>query len=427
MAEKEFTYKGLLKKIPRRKAPDEVWDRLQTSMFSIDYSDIPLHNPPVYLWKKIRKSQHKIIAKRQVFKWTSAILLLLTLVMGSYFIFNSTRQDIGQKNTNRTVKSVNKPLINKSEIERQEYVAIPKMTSIESVSVQKRQNFIKKQKRYSGIKEYFPEKLRAENREINTLVFKNSQFINKKKAKLPVLNNKIDDCSPFRSNHLLYIGLSYEYTFIPKTHEYKNTAIESWQSLFFNTKLKRNRFFLETGVGLTLSKDKISWTYDYLKNELVNTYVYVDSIYYDPTTGETFYYTSTVKVYDSVSYSANKISERKQVYFSLPLMAGFELYKRKRCNLSAQGGFINHFLVSSGEIQYNPSEPNARITDVHFLRTKRVNNLFSLHARINFEWKMNRKYSIYLYPSINYYTSPFYEDAVLNKPFSLGFGLGVFF
>jgi hypothetical protein len=426
MSPDKETYKNHLNDLPRFRAPDRVWERLETSMFSIDKFLLPVFQPSEKLWNRIEKSY---LYKRRTYKWTALMILLLALIIPGYLVLNyqSTADlpppetQIAQPTLSAEASAKAEPTVMLSDSppaslwRPMEDEAQPTSSTEASAKMEptlpadaSSEIFERDEVKLS----YLP--MRKTVLKTGPMVSINYQ-------------ERDDDCSPFTgSNHEFLWGISYEYQHFLNGDSYLNTEQMYWHSPGLNARLNLGKLFFESGIGLSLTKDNIHWGYDYLQNELINTYEYVDSAHYDPITGETTHYTTLVEVYDSVPYSKSNTISNKYYYLKIPLLMGVELYKRRNFGSSLNGGIIYNFLLGKNETEISYYEPDSRVTSVDYRETTRLEHSFNLSLHLNFEWQINQKLNCYVYPSFNYYLNHLYDGKEGARPLSIGFGAGIF-
>ncbi|MCF8399493.1 MAG: hypothetical protein K9G58_15070 [Bacteroidales bacterium] len=429
MGEKRDTYLDELDNLPVHNAPGHVWERLQASMFSIDHSILPEHYPPASLWKRIERSKRKQFVFGHFKRIALALLILLALGIPAYYLLDRDENIHSIQNENIHLESsknatTNSLFENRNEKEiinlfagmKPHHLSIQEEERLNLMSnIQPRNKAVWNIRRQMATAPIFSVESRQSYLQMP------GNCLSLKQGNDPV------DCSPFESDQRFGIGLSYDYQFFNQEASYMNSDLSYWQSLNFDTRFQINKFYVQTGVGATFSRDKIQWEYEYLRKELVDSYIYVDSVYYNPQTGETYYYTSIVEVYDSISHNARETSYKKQYYFRLPVVAGYQIYDSRDFALGIQGGLVYNMLVGARELKFEPYEPGSRVTKVYFHRTKRLEHNFNLAAGLNFTWKANRKLHFHVFPSVNYYFDHIYQQAGGNLPLTFGIGLGVQF
>ena len=420
----EKSYKDYLKNLPEYKAPASVWKRLEVSKFTVNKAGLPVYSPSQNLWNRIEKSY---LYQRRIYKWMAMVLLMLALAIPGGIVIDSYVSDqdaafLNENNENTSMVEITEERNEDPEFFDDLMIMIPKPSSeikrVNGAPVLNQPKIVQPKQVV----------LYAERPEVSLTKFSSKKGLlpldlNDKPAK----RNRVNECSPFHSSHEFLFGPYYEYQYFLEGNTYMNTEQKYWHSFGVNARLNFRKFFLESGIGMSLSKDKINWKYDYLQNELVNTYVYVDSVHYDPITGETYFYTSLIEVYDSVSYTQSNTINNKHYYLKVPLFAGFELFKKRNFCTSLIGGLMYHFLLQEKETVLHYEEPNARITKVYYDKTKRLRHLFCASIRINFEYNLQRKMMFYAYPSVNYCLNPIYDGSGAKTPLSIGFGVGVYF
>ncbi|MCD4724758.1 MAG: PorT family protein [Bacteroidales bacterium] len=413
MSPDKETYKNHLNDLPRFQAPDRVWERLEASMFSIDKSLLPVFQPSEKLWNRIEKSY---LYKRRTYKWTAFMLLLLALIIPGYLLFNTQDTiDFEQPST------IHKPTVMLSDSPSASLWRPMEDEAQPTLSA----------KAPAKTEPPLPADASSEIFERDEVKL---SYLSMKKTVLktgPMVSinyqERDDDCSPFAgSNHEFLWGISYEYQHFLNGDSYLNTEQMYWHSPGLNARLNLGKLFFESGIGLSLSKDNIHWGYDYLQNELINTYEYVDSAHYDPITGVTTHYTTLVEVYDSVPHSKSNTISNKYYYLKIPLLMGAKLYKRRNFSSSLSGGIIYNFLLGKNETEISYYEPDSKVTSVDYRETTRLEHSFNLSLHLNFEWQINQKLNCYVYPSFNYYLNHLYDGKEGTQPLSIGFGAGIF-
>ena len=411
------SYKDQLDSMPVHKAPGEIWDRLETSLFALKTDLMPVHNAPAEVWASINR---RYFLRRKIFYWSFTLLALLIMTVPVYLLLDKqpAAENYGMP---ASVPSTNTP----------EYPQRPDQEYIHMIPIQS-----------SSVNQELIHALIAPGHSpgyemtgsvpgqkvagtIITMPTINADITSEQEHQV-LPRDRSDDCSPFTSGSEFMFGLSYEYQHFLKGGNYLDTKLDSWHSISANGRLCFGNVYIESGLGISLSRDETNWAYTYLQNTLINTYEYVDSIHYDPNTGETIYYTSTVEVYDSIPYSKAGTVTRNISYLRIPLLVGINLFHKRNFSSSIGAGLTYNILLSNTETRIEYYEPESTITAVHYQETSRVDHSFNLALRLNLEWH-HKRMMIYAYPSFHYYLNPVYDGQEGGNPISVGAGAGIFF
>lgn len=441
MDNNDFINKEYLKNLPSFHAPEKIWVNLETSMFSIDPAVLPAFNPPSNAWASLEKT---LLFRKRLYRITVIILLLLAISLPGLYLINNQSPDPKTQHAilNRAEEqSISNPeIIMISEDEVRNYsepqTVIPmtsdeqiveSLTSVESVETNESVETLESVEAVD-IVETLEMNIESSGREesfVSTMKKKNS-LIEIESFHTINFRDRPDECSSFSGRTSTFFwGPSYEYSFFLTADSYLETEQKYWQSASINGRLCFGNFFLESGLGISLARDNTPWSYDFNSYELINSYEYVDSVDYDPVSGETIYYTSIIDVYDSVPHTNTSTVGKTHTYLRLPLFAGINLYKGNAFGVSLSGGVIYNLLISKNSTTISYNEPDGRITSVNFTETTRMENNFNLSLRMNFEWELNHSLDLYVYPSFNYYLNSIFKEASYEQPMSVGLGVGL--
>jgi len=411
--------------LPTYKAPASIWENIEISLFSVNRSILPSHQPPAGLWGSIEKSY---LARKRYYRAALILLLALLLSVPGYYVIHSGKTSQSGQDADKQAEKAVYGDTETSEIYqgKRSDELILKPIQIKKIDLINGELTIQ-----PVVKQNEKSTFSIDNdRSVDLLSYLPGLTSPLNIDHKPSLLHKDDiyECSPFTGSGEIYMGVSYEYQYFFNGNSYLDTEQLYWQSAVFSTRFVFNKVFLEPGVGLTISKDKINWEYDYLQNELINTYEYVDSVHYDPVTGETIYYTTTVEVYDSVSYTRSMTDKHTSYYLRAPLFVGIGLTKsRNFCTKLSAGIVYNILLNNSAKAEIIYDDPNGRVTAIHYDHSLRVTNSFNISLRMNFEWQINSRLVFSIYPSANYYLNQVYKGREGQLPVTLGLGAGLYF
>ncbi len=442
-------------KLPEHRAPAGLWNNIESLMFSVPTEILPVHKPSKATWSAIEAGIGRgTFFEKTVYRYI-AITLLVFLIGGAaityfnsnYFISHPTpeKSNFGilttneQENSNQEDKLFN----NEKSID-----VIEDISSIVPVEAYESYNYQpeKRVEKESVYKDNIDETTLQFQKHLNITALKpietgfiiNQQNISPNNISLnnisPLQDNNeaikrdpFQDCNFQRPEQNFYIGPGFEYQYFLNSIEPENTEMKYWFTADLRVLFQRNRFFIETGLGISFSKDKIDFTYDYLTNELVSTYEYVDSVHYDPITGTTEYYTTTVEVYDSIPYSTQSSSETGYTYLQVPLEVGYEVLKVKKFSLSIKAGITYFKELTAKEVQPNLFHENSRITSINTSNISRNKELFRISGGIGLNWNLKRKMKFILNPSFNYFLNQIYDNEDnIDNPIAGGIRFGFY-
>jgi outer membrane protein with beta-barrel domain len=451
--------------LPEHKAPAEIWDNIETAHFDIPTAILPMHKAPSKLWEGIytglvnRNSLRKVINRSLI-----AALLLLLVGFGSYFLFfDGLEVDNIQNNTPNTSTLIIDDNATEKEQKDESIIVNPgnsgssksgnkviykkqlrpvnkPVSSNTNVTKKNKTNYSTPTQQYYNNKEligYSESRLSTSQsrlkskRNLNNIT-KNPDYIDINS--LPKSNGNFNErynsygyCDFNRVNKDIYLGATISYEKFLESTIPKNTEIKYWFSGDLRLKFKRERLSIEIGVGIGYSVDKTVFSYNYLTNELIDTYEYVDSVHFDPVTGTTEYFTTTVNVYDSIAYASNSAVEKEYMYLHIPLVLGYEVLNRNDFSINIMAGMS--FLSQISVTNKIPSlhHENSRITNINSVESVRNTQFFNSSFAIGFGWNINKNMTLNVDPKVNYYFSNIYQQSELSSnSISLGLKCGIY-
>ncbi len=459
--------KYILKKgisdLPEHVAPESIWDNIETAIYDIPARTLPIHKAPSELWSDIdtgivTKNSIRRIVKRTII----AALLLLITGLGIYLLLfdgitENNRNNISDIKTTKTENNViekaanTKSLNSKTEDKTNTTKKLYKLYEKKETPANNKPISLNTGSKYREKSAYQNNDM-TNNDELlafhNTRLTSDQSIINNKIGLFNLVDDSeyldfnslkssefrqsetppaFDYCDFNRVNKDIYYGASVDYQYFIKSTIPENTDLLYWFTGDLRLKFKRNKLFFETGIGIGYSVDKTVFSYNYLTNELVDTYEYVDSVHFDPVTGKTEYFTTTVNVYDSIAYTSNSSVEKKYIYLHIPVFVGYEVFSKNDFAISLQAGvsYISQLDVSDRvPVLYHE---NSRITDVNSIETIRNTQFLNSTFAVGFGWNINRNVTLNVDPSFNYYFKNIYNESGSSKnSLSLGLKCGVY-
>ncbi len=223
-----------------------------------------------------------------------------------------------------------------------------------------------------------------------------------------------------------YTGIHYVSEFI----YHKNGDLQIHRAKGFGIDLgyKFPALFFESGLELSFTSDNGTYEVDYLQNEIINTYIKVDSIIYD-TTGQNLskeYVTSDVNVYDSVEHNENRQTVNRYSYLRIPLLLGYKFDYRK-VSLFIKAGTEFSLLVRGDEPVPVINGNEIRIVNVDRLSPDRVSTNWQMIISAGMGIRVTRSIYFTFEPQYRYYLNSYYSQQMKNykKPYSIGIRAGL--
>lgn len=445
---KEFNRHILLKglsELPQHRAAPGLWERIEVLKLSVPKEALPVHQPYPATWEAVQAG----IAGKARYRPGAVLLfsvIFLTILLGGvawyslYFndqvsgpersemIPATVRHDKEQSGTEA------QKTINAEKIPAAQYhaPAVQDVVPEEPVPIQSSRQGEKESistallpEENNAIKRYHPATLHPDGLSY-PLIF--SDFQKELSMREIQRQDPFYDCGFSRTLHSFSLSPGVEYQHMLNSNIPDGTENTYWYAFDLMMIYKINRFSIEAGVGIGSSKDKSRISYDYISNEIIHTYVYVDSIYYDPVTGTTQFFTTTVDVYDSIPHSAETNIDKKYTYLQIPLEIGYEFLKRKKYSLSLKAG-ANYFL-ETGYTETLPAihHENSRITSMPANDCRRRKDFLRLSGGLEFRWGLNDHFSLTAEPGFHYYLNNIYDsENAGNSPVSAGLRLGLLY
>ena len=199
----------------------------------------------------------------------------------------------------------------------------------------------------------------------------------------------------------------------------------------FSFNYQNNRFIVQTGFGLQVSKDQNQYNQEYMKSEYLDTQIRFDSIDFvpdgnggmTPTPVKPYY----VDVYDSVNHNySNKIYE---TYYSIriPLLVGYQINYNK-LGLFAKGGIIYSHIFKNESENMNELDQQSHMIKMEYIKKERQSNQLQYVASLGVSYNIYKRLSISGEIMGKYYQTSFYKNEEFNtKPWSYEARIGLIY
>ncbi len=448
-----------ISKLPEHVAPVLIWDNIDTELFSIPNQSLPIHTPAEENWNAIMSG----ISKTPLFNKNlirSLLVALFIIIAGSgvYYSYIGNKTNLFEEQST-TIE--NKILVNEIDIIdniiKRETINNLSIPQIDDITVSKDNETF--EEKNSGINNNISTPIynSVTNRAIQsvnktlerkdnityshqskiqylisdykiTATIRKSKIIGDSNSEPKTPNFNSQYCDFNRIDKSIIIGPGIEYQYFLNNSIPKNTSMLYWMGGDIRVRFIRERFSVETGIGISLSKDKAKYTYNYLTNELIDTYEYVDSVHFDPITGTTEYFTTTVDVYDSIPHEDVSYNNKQYTYFNIPLILSYDIIRTNEYSINLSLGAVYYSEIKLNSYQPTIYHENSRITSIGSNNVNRNKHFFNTMLGARFDWKPNRKITISVNPFLNYYINQIYiNNKEAKNPISIGGRIGLYY
>jgi|GEM_PF-2605674 len=441
-----------LSNLPEHSAPADVWENIETMVYRFPTDILPVHEPAAGTWNSISSQLGGNTSWfNQSVKIISIIALLL--ISGSIIIWNTSYSPTHKSDNNKPTKHRAEASIIPADLHTDIINQVSEKPPIEDVGItftensssedinpltinkelSAKVNESKKNEEPSFYKPIlnnrgntFMGRIESRN-ECSILCIEPDISLDIKEIDLELAKIPQDYCDFNYVEKCVSFGIGAEYQLFFSDAIPEGTEMKYWTSSDLRIKFQRNKLSLETGVGIGFSSDRTNFTYNYLTNELVDSYEYVDSIHYDPITGTTQYFTTTVEVWDSISYTSQSAMKKDYRYLQVPLILGYDVLVSEQFFLTLNAG-----LVYSTEIDIQSRIPNiyhenSRVTSIDKVEISRNTEFLRITGGLRFGWNFSSKLSLIIDPSFNYYLNEIYKNINLNSPLSVSLRCGLYY
>lgn len=473
-----------LANLPVQKAPERIWENIDAMITTFPTEILPVHKPPTSSWLAIKAGIRSSTFHKRMVDRSIAVIFLLLIIGGSIYYFNGknnfqhdetkvhstiiSSEDVSLTTTDKNyiAKNDNKASQNsihvgdniiESETNTLNFNSTKSITltvnnvhtDIEGVSENNNVSAINGKVICTQKGELIVGQSVEENEKMKPVIIQNSLIpihaisISANYSNLDDYYNNLSDndrkkitgkhgnnfqyCDFNRIEKCVLLGAGIGYQYFPESSIPENTKIKYWLSGDFRVRFKRERLFFETGIGFAFSADKSNFSYNYLTNEMVDTYEYVDSVHYDPITGTTEYFTTTVEVFDSIPHSSTSSVEKDYTYLQFPLLIGYDIIESNSFCLNINVGVVYTVEISSIENIPTLYHENSRITSVQPNYILRNDQLINISGGIGVDWHMSNKLLLNLNSSFNYYFNSIHKNTNNLNNISTGMRLGLLY
>ena len=236
-----------------------------------------------------------------------------------------------------------------------------------------------------------------------------------------------DDIDDMLASHkhkkhwILGIEFSPEWITIPEN----NNNIQSY-GLDLSAKYFINKVFIESGLGIAMSKDNGDYNVEYQEAIFKGAYEDVYEVTFETIDGIVIptYHTKSVNVYDTIDKVTVEEVKNTYVYLNIPLNVGYAVKLGDKFDLYAKTGLNAGIKVYEDIPTPTISGENVnikRLTPLYHTRTD-----WNLQAQINIglDYHITNKFLFGIEPNARYYIKSLVENNDAGNPYGFGVKLG---
>ena len=392
--------------LPQHKAGNYVWEEIRWQLEKPLVAELPVHTAPAGAWNGIAAaaSVSRLSTSARLTLATGFILLMASL----FFIpFGNNENPVNKRNLPRQ-KGGNQAIIQEpvivSPVSADAKDASTLITEDESNSGNEKPD------KSSGFSESpdnlpsTPNSILTENRTmiISAMLPKSSgNFENPVSditGSIRARNDNPYECSSFyRIPPSFFLKADYE----PEYFSNKMLTPPGQNfSLSAGYQFKRLRVAL--GAGYNHINGNTQLDYSYRRNELIYSYDYVDSVYVDPISHETYYFTVKVDVYDSIDHTSTQKIVDRYSYLQFPLTLSYQVAEFRKFSLHLQC-FGTYHLFRENFRKYDAFyEASSRLVSSSIDGQRLTSDYWTAGAGLMLEYRVGERLGIDIAPRIKY-------------------------
>lgn len=423
----EDSLQKAIQQLPHHRAADTVWEEIRWHQDKPLSAELPLHTAPARAWQGILASSVVSMPANMIRRVTLTALLLILIASILYpLLLTETAVNTNQPILNEQISSTSPGMADPT---TQENAAVIMEYPEKNDSGDDSGLNIARKKSSVQETEISQSTIAAFAGDHTTLIyFLHSKGTGSVITSLPPINGTIrqrnderpDGCSPFQDVRTsLFLLADYE----PELFDHSSFSSPAHGfSLSSGYQYNRFRFTLGAGYNRIISNTQVN--YEYRTNELVYSYNYVDSVYVDPITHETYYFTVNVDVYDSIDHTMNSKVTDRYSYLQIPFSVSYELagFKKFALHLKLSGAY---HLLQDNYRNYKPFyEASSRLVSTTLENRKLISDYWSAGGGVVFEYQASSRLEVNLTPGIKYNYIPLSGNSEKGlMSYGISFGL----
>jgi len=190
-------------------------------------------------------------------------------------------------------------------------------------------------------------------------------------------------------------------------------------------------FFVEGGIGVIYSLDKINYLVDYEKYVVKGSYEDVQIVTFD-TVGNNIipvYHTNTVYIYDTLKSTTVAQKSYTYKYLQLPFYIGYS-HSIDRISYIIKGGVAYNYLLNQKEPELNYFDSDTKVLFINRKTPNRAKYNWNLLISVGINYKISNAITLSLEPSARIYSASLYDrkaPGTKRSPYAIGFKYGFLF
>jgi hypothetical protein len=211
-------------------------------------------------------------------------------------------------------------------------------------------------------------------------------------------NDNPYECSSFyRTRPALFLKADYE----PEYFSNKMLTPPG-QNISLSAGYQFKRLRVALGAGYNRINGNTQLNYSFRRNELIYSYDYVDSVYVDPVSHETYYFTVKVDVYDSIDHTSTQKIVDRYSYLQFPLTLSYQVAEFRKFSLHLQC-FGTYHLFRENYRKYNAFyEASSRLVSSSIDGQRLTSDYWTAGAGLMLEYRVGERLGIDIAPRIKY-------------------------
>ncbi|MEZ5195062.1 MAG: outer membrane beta-barrel protein [Bacteroidales bacterium] len=214
--------------------------------------------------------------------------------------------------------------------------------------------------------------------------------------------------------------------FTPEMNFYPDNDILNNRSYSLDVQAmyKFSNYFIQSGLGISMTTDDGNYKINY--NKYLGSYDYVYDVTFDTAGNQVtpIYHTEPMKVYDSVNHINISPTKSKYSYLQIPLLFGYG-NESKRFGWFVKAGPSISILVNENISDYTMSD--AKILNVDSEMPGRIKTNWQIVLSGGLSYRISNNISLAAEPMFRYYIKSAYENNLntTKRPYSIGLRLGL--
>ncbi|KAF0196854.1 MAG: hypothetical protein FD166_2132 [Bacteroidetes bacterium] len=426
----EESLRNAIHNLPVHKAGDYVWEEIRWQLEKPLVAELPVHTAPVGAWKGIAAAS-PVSGLSVSARLTLAVGFILLMASLLFIPFGINENPVNKKEFPRQ-KGGN------PDIHQEPLTAAPVYATEKEEST-----FISDDENKSGNES--PEKRSVLSETlVNLTVNPGSTLMNERTMTisgiLPKNSGNVEnpgsditgtisarndnpyECSSFYSKRpALFLKADYEPEYFSN-----RMLTPPGQNISLSAGYQFKRLKVALGAGYNRINGNTQLNYSFRRNELIYSYDYVDSVYVDPVSHETYYFTVKVDVYDSIDHTSTQKIVDRYSYVQFPLTISYQVAEFRKFSLHLQA-FGAYHLFRENFRKYDAFyEASSRLVSSSIDGQRLTSDYWTAGAGLMLEYRVGERLGIDITPRLKYNFMEVSGSAE-KKTGSFGLSFGIYY